>query len=429
MIQTWKQYKEGAASMVNHIVDKLDRGILFFLCLDALCNTVSVAGANAGLAGALLFFLIRLCKKNDDIIERWKSVNCIVLTGAACYLCATYISGLFAIDHASSFSEIMHDFVFKPLALVMIVSVVRDRKSVILLAASLLAGVVINGLYAMFQLVDYSVLHEGKAGLAKRFSGKVHPVHFAGILGITVPALWALLVNHRDGKIKRLWAVMVMLLIFLAVNGTRGAWISILLACITVVFMSDIGRKKMYMLMLAMAFGIGGVVITVPQLQARVQSVADLSDISILTRLQMWRSAANMFLDYPVTGVGVGCYPKAYKEKYILPDIDAREKDNIGHAHSNFFQILADRGLIGIAGYFAFVISVFSCSYRDWKKHRMLAGLMVFAGWLSFFVQGFSEYSMGTFAPSKFMWTSLGIYISYRYICLMRESPSKTADY
>lgn len=408
--------------MVNHIVDKLDKGILFFLCMDALCNTVSVAGANAGLAGALMFFLIRLYKKNDDIIERWKSVNCIVLTGAACWLCATYISGLFAIDHASSFSEIMHDFVFKPLALVMIVSIVRDRKSVILLASSLLAGVVINGVYAIFQLVDYSFLHEGEDGFAKRFSGKVHPVHFAGVLGITVPALWAMLVNyHGEGK-KRLWAVMVMLLIFLAVNATRGAWISISLACIIVVFMSGIGKKKMCMLMLAMVLGIGGVFITVPQLQARVRSMGDLSDISQRTRLQMWRSATNMFLDYPVTGVGAGCYPKAYKEKYILPDIDVLEKDNIGHAHSNFFQILADRGLIGIAGYFAFVISVFSCSYRDWKNHKMLVGLMAFAGWLSFFVQGFTEYSMGTFAPSKFMWTSLGIYISYRYICLMRKS-------
>lgn len=405
--------------MVNRIVDRLDKGILILLCVDALCNTVSVAGANAGLAGALLFFLIRLYKKHDDIVERWKSVNCIVLTGVTCYLCATYISGLFAIDQASSLSEIMHDFVFKPLALVMIVSIVRDRKSVTLLASSLLAGVVINGLYAMCQLVDHSILHEGTNGLARRFSGKVHPVHFAGILGAAIPALWALLINHRDGKIKGLWAVMAMLLIFLAVNGTRGAWLSVPLACITAAFMSNIGRKKIYMLMLAAALGIGGTVITVPQLQARVQSIADLSDNSKLSRLQMWRSATNMFLDHPLTGVGAGCYPKAYKEKYILSD--AREKDNIGHAHSNFFQILADRGLIGIAGYCAFVISVFLCSYRDWKDHGMLAGLMVFAGWLSFFLQGFTEYNIGTFAPSKFMWTSLGIYISYRHICLMRK--------
>lgn len=401
---------------MNDTIAKIDKIILVFLCLDALCNTVSTAGANIGLGGALLFFLIRFFKYREDIIARWRSFDCIILTGVACFLGATYFSGLFAIDHAKSLHEIMHRFVLRPAALVIIISVVKDKKSIIWLGLSLLGGIIINGLYGVELLVKFSVEHGGRLALERRFSGSVHPVHFGCVLGAAIPALWALLLNYRAKHKYRLWAAMALLLVFLVMSGTRGAWISIALVFVLLLFMSGCSLKKTGLILVAAAVIGGGVISLLPHTQARVASITAVQDGSKLARMQMWQSAANMFRDYPVTGVGAGCWAKAYGEKYMLPE--ALEKDNLAHAHSNFFQILAEQGMVGIAGYAALVVAVFKCAYMDWKKHGLLAGLMVFAGWLSFFLQGFTEYSMGTFAPSKFLWTSLGMYIAWRYIAL-----------
>lgn len=405
---------EGSTSLTSNKIAKLDKMILAFLCLEALCHSVSTAGANIGLGGALLFFVIRFSLEREDIIARWKSFNCIILSGVACYLGSTYISGLFAIDHGLSLSAIMHDYVFKPLAFVIIGSIVKEKKDILILAVCLLLGVIITGLYAVGQLANYSMSHAGKIALEKRFSGSLHPVQFGCVLAAAIPALWVLLLNYHEKKKWLLWYAMGLMVIFAIMTGTRGAWLTIPLTGVIAMVMSGISKKKICLILMAACVALGSVVVAVPQLKNRVISITNTKERSKVARLQMWKSATNMFLDYPVTGVGVGCWTKAYGEKYILPD--AVEKNTLGHAHNNFFHILAEKGMVGILGYLALIMTVFKCSYSDWKKHKLVAGLMLFIAWLSFCLQGLTEYSMGEFAPSKFLWTSLGMYISWRYL-------------
>lgn len=78
---------------------------------------------------------------------------------------------------------------------------------------------------------------------------------------------------------------------------------------------------------------------------------------SVANRLAWWRTAVNMFLAHPWTGVGLGNYPSAFLA-YRVPS-----GENTLSAHSWFFQILAEMGLVGLIaflGVIAYLIKMFS---------------------------------------------------------------------
>jgi O-antigen ligase len=113
--------------------------------------------------------------------------------------------------------------------------------------------------------------------------------------------------------------------------------------------------------------------------QQRYLSVRSLKDDeSYQNRVLAWHAGWHMFLDYPLTGVGVGQFAIADGTKY-WPDPQHKIWLN---AHSLYLQLIAELGLFGALAFVAYLYSLFRLNF--WLRKE----LAVFPGaprWLRFY--------------------------------------------
>lgn len=90
-------------------------------------------------------------------------------------------------------------------------------------------------------------------------------------------------------------------------------------------------------------------------LRWRFQSIREgASEHSVVTRLAYWRVAWQMFLDHPLTGVGLGAFPAVYPHYgHASAKLERLEK-----AHNDYLQLLSDAGLLGVLLLCWFVIEL-----------------------------------------------------------------------
>jgi O-antigen ligase len=76
-------------------------------------------------------------------------------------------------------------------------------------------------------------------------------------------------------------------------------------------------------------------------------------DILSSGRLTIWETAGKMFVDRPLTGVGVGVFARAYDRYSTRPDDMFRSDGSFGspfHAHNVYVSIAAETGILGLLG-------------------------------------------------------------------------------
>lgn len=86
---------------------------------------------------------------------------------------------------------------------------------------------------------------------------------------------------------------------------------------------------------------------------------------AIVERMATWQAAWGMFQSYPVLGVGAGNFDAAYPN-YRL----SAWPQPPGHAHNYYLNVLAEMGVIGLAGYLAFVAGCFALVVTGAARHR-----------------------------------------------------------
>jgi putative inorganic carbon (HCO3(-)) transporter len=92
----------------------------------------------------------------------------------------------------------------------------------------------------------------------------------------------------------------------------------------------------------------------------------DDANFAIVERMAHWQSAAMMFAEYPVLGVGIGNYAPVYPA-YALP----HWSDPLGHAHNYYLNVAAETGLIGLLAYGILWVAAF---WQSWHAVRVSNG-------------------------------------------------------
>lgn len=77
-------------------------------------------------------------------------------------------------------------------------------------------------------------------------------------------------------------------------------------------------------------------------------------DYSTAERLAHWIAGVRMFVDHPLTGVGIGNYPDVYPRYYVTIFVNS-----LGHAHNYYINIAAETGAIGLAAFLLFLMAIF----------------------------------------------------------------------
>ena len=128
-------------------------------------------------------------------------------------------------------------------------------------------------------------------------------------------------------------------------------------------------------------------------------------------RVRMWETGWIMFLDHPLVGVGEGRVRDIYRE--YVPDAFP---DEGGHLHNNFIQILASRGIIGLAGFLCLLGGIGVYEWKAIRAHRNaiegLFSLGALAAFTGFVVNGLAEYNFGDHEILVLLFTSVGIAIA-----------------
>lgn len=83
------------------------------------------------------------------------------------------------------------------------------------------------------------------------------------------------------------------------------------------------------------------------------------TNFAVIERLAHWQAAIGMAQDHPLFGVGLGNYAIRYADYHLI-----NWEAPLGHAHNLYLNFLAETGVVGLAAYLAFWISIFRVTWR-----------------------------------------------------------------
>jgi O-antigen ligase len=212
---------------------------------------------------------------------------------------------------------------------------------------------------------------------ARAYGTFAQPNPFGGYMGLLLPlayaacfGLWRKAWTTRDLSLLALWSIAaaatVVLFAALIMSWSRGALLGFVGGLALVGF--GLGRRAWPLLLAGALVVLFLAPYLIPLLPAGlVRRFSDLArylgrdltavqitdaNFSIIERVAHWQAAWRMFALRPWLGVGTGQYATAYAS-VALP----RWQDPLGHAHNYYLHVLAEGGLLGLAGYLVLLVS------------------------------------------------------------------------
>ena len=167
------------------------------------------------------------------------------------------------------------------------------------------------------------------------------------------------------------WLPIVLSFLALLFSGSRGVWLSAIVPFLIVIFLfirkfkPSIARIFIsFLLIFIIAFPVSSFVISASQnikdgtlAFKRAKTLADLEEISIKSRMEIWGKSFKSILKKPLLGVGIGNYPIVLGE-----DISAAKRG--ASAHNLYLDIASEMGLLGLI----FLLLIFwQIIKRGWK--------------------------------------------------------------
>jgi O-antigen ligase/cytochrome c-type biogenesis protein CcmH/NrfG len=155
---------------------------------------------------------------------------------------------------------------------------------------------------------------------------------------------WALTVR-RSADRRVLWVLAAALGLVLLLTSSRGGWLSLGTGFAVFVVMRLLQDERLARWR-ALRWGIAAVVIVgiVGGAALLILRASDSRRSGDEVRLDLWRSAAQMTLDYPALGVGPGNFGRAWRD-YRQP---AFARDHLPAAHNALLNTSSETGLVGV---------------------------------------------------------------------------------
>ncbi len=382
-----------------------ERIVHFALFSFVLFLPFSITGAEAslGLAAAVWAGQLILAK------ERPFARNSLTLP-ILLYLGANALGVIFSQDPVNSLNYSSSLWII--LAYFIVFNYLKDMKTIRRLLTLLLVVSSLMGGYGILQHylgVDRESVWKlfGEYPRATGLFGM--PLTYGGQLLIIFPIAVSLTLGENDWR-KRVWYLLSSLLLFSGILWcwTRGVWLGAIGALVILGVMK--GRKYLLPIILTLTVVVSSLLLSSPSFFKRVKSIGDKSKIS-MSRTIIWRSTVKMIRDYPITGVGPGCYSMV-QEDYRLTERE--KKASSCHAHNNLLQEIASNGIIGILSYLLLwyvifkvgITSLRTSEEQDYKNSLLLGIIASLAG---FHIAGMFEYNWGDSEVALLMWLVVGI--------------------
>lgn len=308
---------------------------------------------------------------------------------------------------------------------------IRDKTDVKWLLRALLLGALFQGLLGSYQGITgqslgLSFLGEPAQLYFGRSLGTVgHPNSYAVYLATTLPVAFAILFL----EVRVLYKVLSGLTLCAGALGlmfslSRSGWLGFAVASIAVLAFA-IHRKRqgqpirfrgpISLLLILLLLALSQRVLIIDRLTSS-QATA-----SAFSRITMAEGAITMIQDYPITGVGANNY-SLLMPKY--DPFDFKRENQIVIVHNVYLLTAAETGLVGLATFLWFLISLFIQAVQIIRRTPndvvWLAGVGAFSALAALVVHGIVEYDMlanvnvfGLFWLFAAIIASLGTYLKH----------------
>jgi len=302
---------------------------------------------------------------------------------------------------------------------------VREERFMKQFVIFLLAGTTLEILYGVAQAFS------GLEHIFYRASEQVtvprgffsHKMTFAGFLMINSQIVFGLFLLSRSHQEKIVWGVMTTLLITgILISRTRGVWLGLLSAWL---LMGWLRGKTKVVLSLLIAFLVFAFVLeSVSHLGIVDRFKSIFSVEKNMDRFYIWGSTLDMIQDYPLLGTGPGTYKEViplYREKFDYPYL------NRAHAHNNFIQQAAEKGLLGFFALLWLVLlmlrvglsTYFDIDERQYFEKGLALGSL--GAIVSFHIEGMFEANFGDEEMAMLLWVVIGLLHALQALSKSRE--------
>lgn len=197
--------------------------------------------------------------------------------------------------------------------------------------------------------------------IAQGYGGNTQPAQFGGLaLLLAFLSLTGAGYFRRHGR----WALLIPILAFVAgvvaslLSGSRGVWIAFAMLAVFLLWSVRALREAQRLALLALLVLVMAAAYLVPQTgvaTSLAQLIAEVGGLlsgetelgAVGLRMQMWGTAWQLFLESPLTGVGVGGYLEGARALVADGSLDPAIL-RYSHPHSEFLLVAATRGLLGL---------------------------------------------------------------------------------
>lgn len=234
--------------------------------------------------------------------------------------------------------------------------------------------------------------------------GRVTGVYFPRItLGHAIATMSPILLFWlgRMSMTRGMWWMLLSapLAVTVFMSGSRVAWgmfalSLVLMAGYWIWVAGRAGLRRMVPVALLALLLVGGFLSTQPQFIQRFDQAAGLvsgdeDKINQATSLRwdIWKVAGKVFEDHWINGIGPRGFRYIYAQYANPGDIWINPKNGLGitHPHQLMIEVAVETGVIGLAGYFAFLFVFLRAVWRAGKERLREAWPWAAAAFISFF--------------------------------------------
>jgi len=213
------------------------------------------------------------------------------------------------------------------------------------------------------------------------FATFVYPNIYASFLLFIIPVSFFMFVSDEK-KIIRFSSLAVLILAFynlLLMGSLGGILICLFSALLMLLFVLIKDRKKLGIVVLCLVFLQIAAIFAVYG-AGRLPKISSLED-----RIGYWQAAVRIFRESPFLGAGPGNYMHNYTRFKRPESMEAK------HAHSIFFETLAETGIMGTLLLFSFLVMLLLLFFKREKSPPLLSG----AGFafLAFFLHNMMDFN------------------------------------
>lgn len=189
----------------------------------------------------------------------------------------------------------------------------------------------------------------------RRFAGPITDANFFALTLVTFLPVAVGRVLYGPSRGDRIFGALTgaILAAGLMLTGSRGGLVAALVSMAVFVMILQPHHRWRAILLIA-AVGLASTAFLSEALLARLSFLIDptaaapTADIAVQGRLASWAVAQKLFVDHPLLGVGIGNF-NAYFQNTAL-DLGLIFRGEARSAHSLYFEIAAELGLVGLAG-------------------------------------------------------------------------------